>query len=207
MPSSYKVLRFWFAGFWFFASNWQQAGVALVQLKQYDKAVKVFMKAEKMSSDAPQLKAQIYSNLGDAYHSLNKDAESDSSYEKSLKLDPESAYVLNNYSYYLSVRKANLQRAKQMSAYANKLDPDNDSFMDTYAWILFQLGEFKEARTFQDRAVLKNPRNPTLLEHYGDILIQLGDKDKAVEFWRKAKEAGSDSKTIETKIAALKYVE
>ena len=55
--------------------------------------------------------------------------------------------------------------------------------------------------------MIKNPKNPTLLEHYGDILIQLGEKDKAVEYWRKAKEAGSDSKTIETKIAALKYVE
>jgi predicted Zn-dependent protease len=115
--------------------------------------------------------------------------------------------VLNNYSYYLSVRKANLERAKQMSAYANKLDPDNDSFMDTYAWILFQLGEFPEAKTFQDRAVLKNPKNPTLLEHYGDILIKLGEKEKAVEYWRRAKEAGSDSRTIETKIAELKYVE
>jgi Tfp pilus assembly protein PilF len=160
-----------------------------------------------MASDNPALKAQIYSNMGDTYHSLSKDMESDSAYEKSLKLDPENAYVLNNYSYYLSVRKANLERAKQMSAYANKLDPDNDSFMDTYAWILFQLGEFPEAKTFQDRAVLKNPKNPTLLEHYGDILIKLGEKEKAVEYWRRAKEAGSDSHTIETKIAEMKYVE
>ncbi|MCW3126075.1 MAG: tetratricopeptide repeat protein [Bacteroidetes bacterium] len=182
-------------------------GGAQFQLKQYEKSVKTFTKAEKMAADNPQLKAQIYSNLGDAYHSLNNDGASDSAYEHSLKLDPENAYVLNNYSYYLSLRKTNLQRAKQMSAYANKLDPDNDSFMDTYAWILFQLGEFTEAKVFQDRAVLKNPGNPTLLEHYGDILIQMGEKDKAVEYWRKAKDLGSDSKTIDSKIAALKYVE
>jgi tetratricopeptide (TPR) repeat protein len=68
---------------------------------------------------------------------------------------------------------------------------------NTYAWILFQLGEFPEAKVFQDRAVLKNPKNPTLLEHYGDILIQLGEKDKAIEYWHKAKDAGSDSKTLE----------
>lgn len=182
-------------------------GGAEFQLKEYEKSVKTFTKAEKMAADNPQLKAQIFSNLGDSYHSLNKDAESDSAYEHSLKLDPENAYVLNNYSYYLSLRKANLQRAKQMSAYANKLDPDNDSFMDTYAWILFQLGEFQEAKVFQDRAVLRNPKNPTLLEHYGDILIQMGEKDKAVEYWRKAKDAGSDSKTLDTKIAQVKYVE
>lgn len=182
-------------------------GGAEYQLKEYEKALKAFQKAERMALDNPQLKAQIYSNLGDTYHSMNKYEESDSAYEKSLKLDPENGYVLNNYSYYLSLRKANLQRAKQMSAYSNKLEPDNDSFMDTYAWILFQLGEYTEAKTFQERAVLKNPKNPTLLEHYGDILIKLGDKDKATEYWRKAKEAGSDSKTLDSKIAQLKYIE
>ncbi len=182
-------------------------GGAEYQMKLYDKALKAFTKGERMANDNPQLKAQIYSNLGDTYHSLNRDLESDSAYEKSLKLDPENAFVLNNYSYYLSLRKVNLERAKQMSAYSNKLEPENDSFMDTYAWILFQLGEFKEAKTFQERAVSKNPNNPTLLEHFGDILIELGDKDKAVEYWHKAKDAGSDSKTIDTKIASLKYVE
>lgn len=182
-------------------------GGAEFQMKEYAKSVKTFTKAERMANDNTALKAQIFANLGDAYHSLDNNAASDSAYEKSLKLDPENAYVLNNYSYYLSVRKENLQRAKQMSAYANKLDPDNDSFMDTYAWILFQLGEYAEAKTFQDRAVLKNPTNPTLLEHYGDILIQLGDKDKAVDYWRKAKAAGSDSKTLDNKIAQLKYLE
>ena len=160
-----------------------------------------------MANDNPPLKAQIYSNLADTYHSLNRDLESDSAYEKSLKLDPENAYVLNNYSYYLSLRKVNLERAKQMSAYSIKLDPENSSFLDTYAWILFQLSDFATAKDFQEKAIVKNPNNPTLLEHYGDILIELGDKDKAVEYWRKAKTAGSDSKTLDTKIASQKYVE
>lgn len=182
-------------------------GGAEYQMKQYDKALKSFSKGEKMASDNPPLKAQIYSNLADTYHSLNRDLESDSAYEKSLKLDPENAYVLNNYSYYLSLRKVNLERAKQMSAYSNKLDPENSSFMDTYAWILFQLGDYAQAKTFQEKAIAKTPKNPTLLEHYGDILIELGDKDKAVEYWRKAKDAGSDSKTLDTKIASQKYVE
>jgi tetratricopeptide (TPR) repeat protein len=182
-------------------------GGAEYQLKQYDKALKSFAKGEKMANDNPQLKALIYSNLGDTYHSLNRDLESDSAYEKSLKLDPDNAFVLNNYSYYLSLRKVNLERAKEMSALSIKLDPENESFMDTYAWILFQLGEYKDAKEFQAKAVEKSPKNPTLLEHYGDILSKLGEKDKAAEYWRKAKEAGSDSKTLDAKIAALRYVE
>ena len=182
-------------------------GGAEYQMKEYERALKAFQKGEKMAMDNPALKSQIYSNLGDTYHSLNREMESDSAYEKALKLDPENGYVLNNYSYYLSLRKANLQRAKQMSAYSNKLDPENESFMDTYAWILFQLGEYKEAKVFQERAVMRNLKNATLLEHYADILIMLGEPDKAVEYWHKAKEVGSDSKTIDTKIATRKYIE
>lgn len=182
-------------------------GGAESQMKEYDKALKAFSKGEKMANDNPQLKALIYSNLGDTYHSLGRDLESDSAYEKSLKLDPENGFVLNNYSYYLSLRKVNLERAKQMSAYSIKLEPENESFLDTYAWILFQLGQYKDAKEFQAKAVEKSPKNPTLLEHYGDILIELGEKDKAIEYWRKAKDAGSDSKTIDSKIAGMKYVE
>ena len=73
-------------------------------------------------------------------------------YDKALRLDPENAYVLNNYSYYLSLRKQNLEKAKQMSAYANKLEPNNDSFLDTYAWIMFQLGDYNAAKEAQEKA-------------------------------------------------------
>jgi tetratricopeptide (TPR) repeat protein len=105
------------------------------------------------------------------------------------------------------LRKENLEKAKQMSAYANKLEPDNDSFEDTYAWILFQLGDYKEAKIWQEKAIGDSTTNGTLLEHYGDILFKLGDIEKAVEQWKKAKSVGSESKTIDAKIASKSYVE
>jgi tetratricopeptide (TPR) repeat protein len=94
-----------------------------------------------------------------------------------------------------------------MSAYSNKLDPDNGSFEDTYAWILFELGEYKEAKIWQEKALKSDRANATLLEHFGDILIKLVKIDKAIEQWKKAKEAGSDSKTIDQKIATKSYIE
>ncbi len=121
-------------------------GGAEFQNKEYEKSVKSFSRGEKMSVENDKMRAQFLANLGDAYHSLDKNAESDSAYEKSLKLDPENAYVLNNYSYYLSIRKVNLERAKEMSAYSNKI-PDNSSFLDTYAWILFQFYRRKRIAT------------------------------------------------------------
>lgn len=184
-------------------------GSAEYQLKYYADATKSFSKGEKLSGENAMLRAQLLANLGDAFHSLNKNEESDSAYEKSLKYNPDNAYTLNNYAYYLSLRKIKLEQAKTMAAQANKLEPDNDSFEDTYAWILFELGEFEEARVWQEKAIKSSGEKPsgTLLEHYGDILSKLGETDNAVLQWQKAKEAGVESTTIDKKIAAKSYVE
>jgi tetratricopeptide (TPR) repeat protein len=183
-------------------------GGAEMQNKEYDKAVKSFSHGEKMSADNDKLDAQFYADLGEAYHDQNKNEESDSAFEKALKLDADNANVLNNYSYFLSVRKLNLERAKEMSAYSNKLEPDNSNYLDTYAWILFQLEDYKGAKEWQEKAIKsKDGQSSTIQEHYGDILFKLGDKDGAIENWKKAKELGSDSGTIDKKIAQEKYIE
>jgi predicted negative regulator of RcsB-dependent stress response len=49
--------------------------------------------------------------------------------------------------------------------------------------------------------------NPELFDHYGDILYMTGDKEKAVQQWIKAKEAGKSNNTLERKIAEKIYVE
>ncbi|MDB5282711.1 MAG: tetratricopeptide repeat protein, partial [Bacteroidota bacterium] len=183
-------------------------GGAEFQNKKYDKAVKSYLKGEKMSTDNDKLRAQFLSNLGDVYHNLNKNEESDSAYDRALKLDPENAGVLNNYSYYLSLRKVNLEKAKQMSAYSNKLEPDNSSYLDTYAWILFQLNDFTGAKEWQEKAMkASGDKSGTIIEHYGDILFKLGDKQGAMDSWKKAKELGTDSGTIDKKIAEERYLE
>ena len=183
-------------------------GGAEQQNKEYEKAVASLSRGEKMSADNDKLRAQFLANLGDVYHSMNRLEASDSAYERSLKYDAESAYVLNNYSYYLSLRKTNLEKAKQMSAYSNKLDPNNSSFLDTYAWILFQLNDFAGAKEWQEKAMKADgSKSGTILEHYGDILFQLGNKDEALKYWKQAKELGTDSGTIDRKIGEGKYVE
>lgn len=183
-------------------------GGAEVQNKEYEKALKSFSRGEKMSYDNDKIRAQFLANIGDVLHNLNRDTESDSAYDRSLKLDPENSYVLNNYSYYLSVRKVNLEKAKQMSAYSNKLEPDNSSFLDTYAWILFQLNDFAGAKDWQEKAMKAGgDKSGTILEHYGDILFELGNKEDALKYWKQAKELGTDSGTIDRKISEGKYIE
>lgn len=183
-------------------------GGAEMQIKENEKAIKSFLKGEKMCADNDKLRAQFFANLGDAYHNLNRYAESDSAYDRSLKFDSENSYVLNNYSYYLSLRKTKLEKAKQMSAYSNKLEPGNSSFLDTYAWILFQLNDYSGAKEWQEKALKAGgDKSGTILEHYGDILSRLGNVEEALKYWKLAKEAGTDSTTIDRKISEKEYVE
>lgn len=184
-------------------------GLALSQKKEYKDAVNPYGKAYKMSAGDVPLRAQILGNLAENYHNMELHQKSDSCFEESIRLDDENAYILNNFSYYLSLRKEKLQIAKEYSALSNKLVVNNSSFLDTYAWVLFQLGDYNEAEKYQQKAIDAAGANEraTLLEHYGDILIMLNKKDKAQEYWEKAKNLGANSPTLDRKISDLKYYE
>src|SRR5690606_21935398 len=137
----------------------------------------------------PFLSAQLLASLGDAYHELNLHKSSDSAYNESLGFDPTNLYVLNNYSYFLSLRKEQLEKAKKMSSQTVETEPANASYLDTYGWILFQLEEFKEAEKYLKQSLEHGGSNSAeVLEHYGDVLYRLNRLDEAVTFWQSAKE-------------------
>ncbi len=158
------------------------------------------------------LLTQLYGSLGDTYNALEMHAESDVAYEEAIALDSTNAYVLNNYAYYLALRKEKLPLAAQMSKKSNELVPDYPSYEDTYAWVLFQQGKYAEALKWIEKAV-KNSVTPseTLLEHYGDILAKLGDINGAVVKWKKAKSisesVGKDIDKLSRKIDAKQFID
>jgi tetratricopeptide (TPR) repeat protein len=183
-------------------------GVAHFQEKQYEAAVRLLRGGAKVIYGNTGLEAQFYSALGDAYHALDQHEESDASYERSLRLNPENALVLNNYSYYLSLRKQKLDRAEEMSRKSLKIEPKNPSYLDTYGWILYQLGRYAEAKGYIQQAIdAGGPDNGTLLEHLGDVQFQLGEKGEAMENWKRARAAGGASDFIERKIAEERLYE
>jgi tetratricopeptide (TPR) repeat protein len=183
-------------------------GVAYQQKKDFKKAVQYVKNASELETQDKELLAQAFSSLGDCYHSLNDLQKSDQAYEKALTYNPDNAYTLNNYAYYLSVRGVSLDRAAEMSKHSNELQPDMASFEDTYAWILFKQKKYAEAKVWMEKALAHNKENsPVQYEHYGDIVFQLGDTGTALQNWKKAKDNGGDSPILERKINEKKYVE
>ena len=151
---------------------------------------------------------QFWTILGDAYNELKDHVKSDSCYVEALKLDPNNANALNNYSYYLSVRKKDLEKAKEMSKKSNELEPNNSSYQDTYGWILFQLEDYSNAKIWIEKAISNGgERNGTLLEHLGDVEFKLGNLTKASELWQKAIKAGGTTEFIQRKITEGKYID
>ncbi|ASZ10793.1 tetratricopeptide repeat protein [Chitinophaga pendula] len=190
-----------FMGFYFL-------GVADYLLQRYPAAVAALNQSLVLGNGDKKFVADIYSLLGDAYHATGQHALSDSSYEHALILRPKDAVVLNNYSYYLSLRGEHLERAEEMSRLSLELEPESATYMDTYAWVLFRMGKYDQARIWIEKA-LSYPvaqQSPGILEHYGDILFNLKEVTKALEYWQKAKDKGASSVKLAKKIAEKRYI-
>lgn len=170
--------------------------------KNYKRAIEVANEGKDYVVGDKKMLAHFYSVMGDCYNALKEYPKSDEVYEKALNLDPENANIMNNWAYYLSLRNEKLEKAEQMSRKSNQLVKDNPAYEDTYAWILYKQKNYEEAKRWQERAIEHSKEsNGTLLEHYGDILYQLGQKEKAIEYWKKAKSAGKHSDFLDKKLA------
>ena len=184
------------------------SGMSHIQNKSYNNAITVLNTGKMMVFENNELLAQFYSSLGDAYHAQKEHNLSDESYENSLELSPLNTYVLNNYSYYLSLRRENLDKALEMMEVCTALNPGIASYEDTYAWVFYQKGYYDKALEWLERAFKSGGNNSAVIvEHYGDVLFQLGKVAEAVEQWKKAKELGSDSSFIDQKISEQQLYE
>ena len=185
-------------------------GGAKYQQEKYAEALVVFEEGlEVIGDENPPVKSDFFAQVGDLnYHLGNKEVAYEN-YEKALKLNPQNLGVLNNYSYFLSLDDESLDKAERMSGITVKAEPTNATFLDTYGWVLFRQGAYTMSRIYIENAVKYSEDNPSaeVLEHYGDILFKTGEEEKALEQWRKAKELGSDSKTLDKKIKTKKYTE
>jgi tetratricopeptide (TPR) repeat protein len=183
-------------------------GTAWLQKKDYKKALSYLKSAAALEFQDKELLSMTYSQLGDCYHAMQDNKNSDVSYDKALGFNPDNKYTLNNYAYYLSIRGEHLDKAAQMAKHANDLEAGNAAFEDTYAWILFKQKNYKDAKTWMEKALVHGKNKSAVqTEHYGDILFYLGDADAAVINWKKAKEYGGNSPALDRKINEKKHIE
>lgn len=182
------------------------SGTANLIKKQYKEAIEVLEQGKMVSAGNNQLAVIFHAQLGDAYNGVEQYERSDAAYEAALKLDPKNSHVLNNYSYYLSLRKEHLDKALKMSGHLVETHPDDPTYLDTHAWVLYMMGEYKDAKKFLERAIV-DTESGIIIEHYGDVLFKLGHTEEAVIQWKRAKGMDDTTEVIDKKIADRKLYE
>ncbi|NJN41939.1 MAG: tetratricopeptide repeat protein [Flammeovirgaceae bacterium] len=176
-------------------------GYANFRKKRYKESASALEQAKKLSASNPQTIFEINSLLGDVYNASKEYSKSDKAYDEALAYKPNDEVILNNYSYYLALRKENLERAEKMSEQLVKNRPDNPSYLDTHAWVLFMREKYKEARKIIEKAISAGGTSAIFYEHYGDILFKLGEVDEAVVQWKQSKNLDAKNEHIDKKIA------
>ena len=184
-------------------------GLAHFQKDERDEALNSFQRgvAQINESSNKEIVSDFYAIMGDILHEKGREKEAYAAYDSCLQWKPDNIGCLNNYAYYLSEQGKDLQRAEQMSYRTIKAEPQNSTYLDTYAWILFMQERYEESKIYIDQAVQNDSTvSAVILEHAGDIHAKVGEMDKALDFWRKARDNGSDSKVLIRKIKLRKYL-
>jgi tetratricopeptide (TPR) repeat protein len=184
-------------------------GIGHYQEGEYRKALEVYKEGIGMiPEESKDLKSTFYGQIGDIYHQAGETESAYEAYEQALEYNDKNILVLNNYAYFLSLENKDLKKAERMSAQCIKIEPDNATYLDTYAWIFFKQGSYTLARFYIESALQKDKTGSAeLVDHYGDILYMTGNKEEALKQWKKAKEMGKTGEVLDRKIAEEKYIE
>ena len=184
-------------------------GMAYYRQDDREHALEAFQNGINVITDQshPDIVSDFYAVMGDLLHQKGREQEAFAAYDSCLQWKPDNVGCLNNYAYYLSLRGIRLDEAEQMSYKTIKEEPQNATYLDTYAWILFVQGRYSEARIYIDQA-LQNDSVPShdVLEHAGDIYAQCGDTATALDYWQQALDKNPADKALMRKIKKKKYI-
>ena len=166
-------------------------GIAYYQKDLLDQALNTFQNGIGVitAQSNPSIVSDFYSVMGDILYQKGLTREAFEAYDSCLVWKEDNIGCLNNYAYYLSVLGEQLDKAEQMSYRTIKAEPENATYLDTYAWILFMQQRYSEAKIYIDQTLkYDNDTSAVLLEHAGDIYFQAGNAVQALAYWQQALE-------------------
>lgn len=181
------------------------------QVGRQDEALRLLEKAvgNRKFANNPKMYADCYEMIGDIYHGMDSIQRAYDAYDECLKWNPDNYGALNNYAYFLSLEEKDLEKAERMSKKTVIAEPDNGTYLDTYAWVLFKLGRYQEAADYINRTISHTGGvSDVEYEHAGDIYYMLKEKEAAIAYWELAKmraeAAGKDTTDLDRKLRTKK---
>ncbi|MBD5225687.1 MAG: tetratricopeptide repeat protein [Bacteroidales bacterium] len=149
-----------------------------------------------------ELRSAVLCSMGDTYYKTGAIDSAFVYYDRALEENPDNLLALNNCAYFMAEEGIDLDKAEKMSAICVRQQPDNDTALDTYAWIFFKKKEYNNAKDFIDRAIELEGDDPQadVLHHAGDIYYMNGDHQKALLFWEEALKLDPDNLLLQKKV-------
>ena len=180
---------------WFY---YFEAQLHLSEHSDYQRVVELLNQGLLLNADASdELLPDVYGMLGDSYHELGEKELAFEAYEKCIALDPYHALSLNNYAYFLSLEGKQLDRAEELALRVLEIEPNNPTYLDTYAWVLYLQEKYTQAKIYIDKTLKElgddEAGNETLFDHAGDIYLKCDLRKEACMYWIKAFELTTDT--------------
>jgi tetratricopeptide (TPR) repeat protein len=160
-----------------------------LQGKKYDDAERVLRRAEDRRLDSERVKFQ----LATVYERQKDFEKAETLFKEILKENPKNATALNYIGYMLADRGVRLQEAVQYVEEALALDPDNGAYLDSLGWAFFKLNDLEKAEKYLLRAVEIVRDDPVIHDHLGDLYHKTGDYQRALDYWKKSLDNGTES--------------
>ena len=189
------------------AEVYYYAGLGYLKLQDYTKSLELLSTGRDLVIEDSELLSQFYSSLGSVYFKTDNWTECQNSFEQALIQNPDNATGLNNYAYYLALKKVQLDKALGIIQYAVSMQPNNAIYLDTFGFVLFQKQQYQNALVQLEIAAGIMQTDQEIWEHLGDTYFMLGNEAKALECWNKALTLNPAHSKLKEKINQKKFIE
>jgi tetratricopeptide (TPR) repeat protein len=174
---------------------------AAVEIGFYDEALEQLKKVRMLSNDNKELIIQILATEADAYYRKGEAEQAFKKFSEALELAPNDNLVLNNYAYFLAEKNTRLKDAQKMIEVVILSEPDNNTYLDTQAWVYFKQRKYRKAEAVMLRILgTEDNSDATYYEHYGYILKSMKRCEEAIIFWNKALEIDDSKENLKEEI-------
>lgn len=174
---------------------------AAVEIGFYDEAIEQLQRVKRLSNEEKELLTQILATEADAYYRKGDAEEAFRKFSEALELAPNDNIVLNNYAYFLAEKNTKLKEAEKMIGIVILSEPDNNTYLDTQAWVFYKQKKYRKAESVM-RKILDsdNTDDAVYYEHYGFILKAMKRCEEAVIFWNMALELDDSKENVKEEI-------
>ncbi len=160
---------------------------AAMEKGKFDISSEELRKAKILAGNDTSKLVQVLVMDADLLYRKKEFGKSFETFKEALKINPNDAMILNNYAYYLAEQDQELKEAERMAKIVIEKEKGNTTYLDTYAWVLYKRGRYKEAKKVMDEIFAKDEKEDAeWYEHIGFIMKALKRCDKAIDYWNLA---------------------